>query len=199
MQANGCAALFLIAAGGAACAQAVAEVGGAGAVVAALQAHRSNLDVQTTGCAALHRIAVGGAECAQVVVEAGGAGAAAAALQAHRSNSEVQVNGSVALSCVASGGTACAQVTVGAAPVVAALQGHWNDVDVQIKDCAALHDIVEQQCQPFGATELTCAPDAYVCPITSEVMTDPVVTVRCYCTFYLCSLAPSLRTLAFHD
>ena len=64
-------ALGQIAAGSAACAQAVVDAGGAVGVVAALRAHVGDKGVQNDGCILLGQIAAGGAACAQAVVEAG--------------------------------------------------------------------------------------------------------------------------------
>ena len=75
-----------IAEGGAACAQAVVDAGGAVGVVAALRAHPSKGHVQSIWlhmrwAASRH----GSAACAQAVVDAGGAVVVVAALRAHPS------------------------------------------------------------------------------------------------------------------
>ena len=81
--------------------QAVADAGSVAVVVAALQAHPSEVSVQQPGCAALFSIMHGGAAYAQAVVDAAGAVAVVAALQAHLSHVAVQQNGCGALSMAA--------------------------------------------------------------------------------------------------
>ena len=65
--------------------QAVADAGSVAVVVAALQAHPSEVSVQQPGCAALFSIMHGGAAYAQAVADADGVAAVVAALQAHPS------------------------------------------------------------------------------------------------------------------
>ena len=89
--------------------QAVADAGSVAVVVAALQAHPSEVSVQQPGCAALFSIMHGGAAYAQAVVDAAGAVAVVAALQAHLSHVAVQQNGCGALSMAA----LCAYVRIG--------------------------------------------------------------------------------------
>ena len=66
-QRDGCVKLRLIAQGSVTCAQAVADAGGAAAVVAALQAYPDVVGVQEDGCYALASIAKGSAVCTRVV------------------------------------------------------------------------------------------------------------------------------------
>ena len=109
-----------IAAGGAACAQAVVGAGGAVATVAALRVHVGNVGVQANGCTLLGRIAEGSAACAQTVMEAGGAVATVAALRAHVGNRDVQRKGCAVLVLIAKGGAACAQAVAAAGGAAAA-------------------------------------------------------------------------------
>ena len=66
------------------------DADGVAVVVAALQAHPSEVSVQQPGCAALFSITHFGAACAQAVVDAGGVAAVVTALQAHPSEVGVQ-------------------------------------------------------------------------------------------------------------
>ena len=141
VQRTGCIALFRLAAGGTACAQAVVEAGGLAATVAAMRSDPGNVEIQWNGCSALWRVAEGGALCTKAVVETGGVSATVAAMRSHSSSEEVQWNGCSALLGLAASGTACAQAVVeaGGVPVtVAAMRSHSSSEDVQQNGCGAL-------------------------------------------------------------
>lgn len=135
----------LIAEGGAACAQALVEAGGVGAIVAALRAFPSDAGVLQAGCSALSGISQGGDACAQTVVAAGGAVEVVAALRAHPTDLGVQREGCRALQRIAASGNAacCAQAVAeagGAVAAVASLLAHPSDAgEIDTYD-HAIHD-----------------------------------------------------------
>ena len=113
------------------------------AVVAALQAHPSEVGVQRTGCGVWCAVQHRALRCsvqlyAQAVPGAGGRGrcsgvavAVVAALQAHLSHVAVQQNGCGALSKIAHGGAMCAQAVVYAGGM-AAVVGWWRCKRIQV-------------------------------------------------------------------
>ena len=112
-------------------ATAVAQAGGAAAVVAALVAQPSDLDVAAHSCAVLSRIAGGGMACAETVVEAvvrshaEGAVAIVGLVAAHPREGRLCFYACVALCGIARGGAEGAQALVragAAVPIVAALR-----------------------------------------------------------------------------
>ena len=109
---------------------AVAQAGGAAAVVAALVAQPSNLDVAAHGCAALSRMAGGGRACAEAVVEAvvrsqaEGAVAIVGLVTAHPCEGRLCFYACTALCGIARGGAEGAQALVQAGaevPIIAVL------------------------------------------------------------------------------
>ena len=108
-------------------------------VVAAMQAHTGDLDLQQNGCAVLSNVAVDNASW----LEEGGVGAAIAAMRAHTGDLDVQRNGCVMLYHVQLEGEG-RQVVVeegGVETVVAAMRAHPGNLDVQENGCALLCDL----------------------------------------------------------
>jgi hypothetical protein len=154
----GCATLRNIAAGDKALKQAVADAGGAAAIVSAMRQHPADVDVQRRGCEALRNIAVRGStgddELKQAVVDAGGAAAIVSAMRQHAANELVQRRGCAALRNIAAGENELKQAVVeagGAAAIVSAMTQHAADVVMQRRGVEALGNLAAGESAPKQA------------------------------------------------
>jgi hypothetical protein len=119
---------------------------GSQAVVAALRAHPTNVDVQKQGCEQLWDFARYSEEDKVRIGEAGGCQAVVAALRAHPTNADVQRNGCWALRSLANNDENRVRIgeAGGCQAVVAALRAHPTNAGVQESGCGALWSLARR-------------------------------------------------------